>query len=63
MNFQILKNSRGVYSIYQTCHITAAKELRENGFDNLVCSAVSPFCIIHLFGGYAKEAQNTQYPT
>lgn len=56
MYFQILKNSRGVCSIYQTCHITATK-------DNLVCSAVSPFYIIHLFGGYAKEAQNTQYPT
>jgi len=63
MYFPILKNSRGVYSIYQTCHITATKELREAVLDNLVCSAVSPFYIIHLFGGYAKEAQNTQYPT
>lgn len=32
-------------------------------FDNLVCSAVSPFYIIHCFRGYAKEAENTQYPT
>lgn len=44
-----------------TKHVTS--EQPESWFDNLVCSAVSPFYIIHCFRGYAKEAENTQYPT
>lgn len=53
---------RSLLHLLNMSHQSSPRAVR-GWFDNLVCSAVSPFYIIHCFRGYTKEAENTQYPT